>query len=91
MESTGEVPVAEGPMSKLFSTESVVRHSEALTALVGPDALRSRADPTALEAGLIEHSLRYSLGMTIYGGTSEIQRNIIAQRRWVTPAVRLPS
>ena len=85
MESTGEVPVAEGPMGKLYGTESVVRHSEALTALVGPDALRSRLDPSALEGGLIEHSLRYSLGMTIYGGTSEIQRNIIAQRRCGLP------
>jgi alkylation response protein AidB-like acyl-CoA dehydrogenase len=85
MESIGEVPVAEGPMSKLYSTESVVRHGEALTALVGPDALRSRLDPTALEGGIIEHALRYSLGMTIYGGTSEIQRNIIAQRRCGLP------
>jgi alkylation response protein AidB-like acyl-CoA dehydrogenase len=85
MVSIGEVPVAEGPMSKLFSTEAVVRHAEALTAMVGPDALRSRLDPTALERGLIEHSLRYSLGMTIYGGTSEIQRNIIAQRRCGLP------
>ena len=33
MESIGEVPVAEGPMSKLYSTESVVRHAEALTSL----------------------------------------------------------
>jgi len=85
MESIGEVPVAEGPMSKLFSTEAVVRHAEALSAMVGPDALRSRLDPTALERGLIEHALRYSLGMTIYGGTSEIQRNIIAQRRCGLP------
>jgi 3-oxocholest-4-en-26-oyl-CoA dehydrogenase alpha subunit len=85
MESIGEVPVAEGPMSKLYSTESVVRHAEALSALVGPDALRSRLDPTAVQGGLIEHALRYSLGMTIYGGTSEIQRNIIAQRRCGLP------
>jgi alkylation response protein AidB-like acyl-CoA dehydrogenase len=85
MESIGETPVAEGPMSKLYSTESVVRHGEALTAMAAPDALRSRLDPTALEGGLIEHALRYSLGMTIYGGTSEIQRNIIAQRRCGLP------
>jgi alkylation response protein AidB-like acyl-CoA dehydrogenase len=81
MESTHDVPVAEGPMSKLFSTEAVVRHAEQLSAMAGPDALRSRLDPTALGDGEIEHGLRYSLGMTIYGGTSEIQRNIIAQRR----------
>jgi alkylation response protein AidB-like acyl-CoA dehydrogenase len=85
MESIGEVPVAEGPMSKLFSTEAVARHADALSAMVGPDALRSRLDPTAPERGLIEHALRYSLGMTIYGGTSEIQRNIIAQRRCGLP------
>ena len=85
MESAGDVPVSEGPMSKLFSTEAVVRHAEALTAVVGPDALRSRLDPTAIGAGLVEHALRYSLGMTIYGGTSEVQRNIIAQRRCGLP------
>jgi alkylation response protein AidB-like acyl-CoA dehydrogenase len=85
MEDRGEVPVAEGPMSKLFGTEAGVRHAEALTAVVGPDALRSRLDPTALEGGHIEHSLRFSLGMTIYAGTSEVQRNIIAQRRCGLP------
>jgi len=72
-------------MSKLYSTESVVRQAEAITSLVGPDALRSRLDSTALQDGFIEHALRYSLGMTIYGGTSEIQRNIIAQRRCGLP------
>ena len=85
MESQGDVPVAEGPMSKLFSTEAFVRRAEDLTAMVGPDAIRSRRDPTALEGGHIEHALRHSLGMTIYAGTSEVQRNIIAQRRCGLP------
>src|SRR5690606_3439216 len=79
MEATGQVPLAEGPMCKLFSTEAGVRHAEALTAMVGPDALRSRGDATALQGGIIEHKLRFSLGMTIYAGSSEIQRNLIAQ------------
>jgi len=80
MEANGQVPVAEGPMAKLYSTEAMVRQAEQLTELVGPDGLRSRLDPTALRGGRIEHALRFSLGMTIYAGTSEIQRNIIAQR-----------
>jgi len=75
-----QVPVAEGPMSKLFSTEAAVKAAEDLTELVGPDALRSRLEPTALADGRIEHALRFSLGLTIYAGTSEIQRNIIAQQ-----------
>jgi 3-oxocholest-4-en-26-oyl-CoA dehydrogenase alpha subunit len=79
MEAQGKTPVAEGPMAKLFGTEAVVRGAEDLTEMVGPDALRSRLDPTALEGGRIEHALRFSLGTTIYAGTSEIQRNIIAR------------
>jgi alkylation response protein AidB-like acyl-CoA dehydrogenase len=85
MENVGEVPVAEGPMSKLFSTEAIVRGSERLATMVGPDALRSRTDPTAVQGGHVEHLLRFSLGTTIYAGTSEVQRNIIAQRRCGLP------
>ena len=80
LEGNGRVPVGEGPMAKLFGTEALARQAEHLTELVGPDALRSRLDPTALRHGRIEHALRFSLGPTIYAGTSEIQRNIIAQR-----------
>ncbi|MGH8918475.1 MAG: acyl-CoA dehydrogenase family protein, partial [Actinomycetes bacterium] len=71
---------AEGPMAKLFSSESIVRRSEGLVELLGPDGLRSYFEPTAPEGGRIEHAMRYSLGTTIYAGTSEVQRNIIAQR-----------
>ena len=73
-------------MSKLFSTEAIVRGAEELTALVGPDALRSRARPDRLAAAAASSTLlRFSLGTTIYAGTSEIQRNIIAQRRCGLP------
>ena len=88
MESIGEVPVAEGPMAKLSSTEAMVRHAEELTSMVGPDALRSRLDPTALEGGMIEHALRHSLGMTIYGGTSEIHRSVVAEQALSLPRTR---
>jgi alkylation response protein AidB-like acyl-CoA dehydrogenase len=85
MEDQGQIPVAEGPMAKLYSTESIVKHTEQLAQLVGPDALRSKLDPTAVRNGEIEHGLRFSLGSTIYAGTSEVQRNIIAQRRCGLP------
>jgi alkylation response protein AidB-like acyl-CoA dehydrogenase len=48
--------------------------------MLGPDGLRSYFDPTAPEGGRIEHAMRFSLGTTTYAGTSEVQRNIIAQR-----------
>ena len=85
MAETGVVPEAEGPMAKLFSSEALERAAQDLCELVGPDALRSYFDPTAPRGGRIEHALRFSLGTTIYAGTSEIQRNIIAQRRCGLP------
>jgi alkylation response protein AidB-like acyl-CoA dehydrogenase len=80
MAENGMVPEAEGPMAKLFSSEALERSAQDLCEMVGPDALRSYFDPTAPRGGRIEHALRFSLGTTIYAGTSEIQRNIIAQR-----------
>ncbi|OMC49045.1 acyl-CoA dehydrogenase [Mycobacterium sp. IS-2888] len=76
----GDIPVAEGSMSKLFSTEALERASQDVVELVGADALRSYLEPTAPERGRFEHSLRFSLGTTIYAGTSEVHRTIIAQR-----------
>jgi 3-oxocholest-4-en-26-oyl-CoA dehydrogenase alpha subunit len=80
MSEQGQVPVAEGPMSKVFSTEALVRAAQDVNELVGPDALRSFFEPTAPEQGRFEHLMRFSLGTTIYAGTSEVQRSIIAQR-----------
>jgi alkylation response protein AidB-like acyl-CoA dehydrogenase len=80
MTEKGQIPVAEGPMSKLFSTEALERASQDIVELVGPDALRSHFEPTAPEQGRFEHLMRFSLGTTIYAGTSEVQRGIIANR-----------
>ncbi|MGZ4692331.1 MAG: acyl-CoA dehydrogenase family protein [Acidimicrobiales bacterium] len=80
MAEEGVVPEAEGPMSKLFSSEALERIAQDFSEMVGADALRSYFDPTAPRGGRIEHSLRFSVGTTIYAGTSEVQRNIIAQR-----------
>jgi 3-oxocholest-4-en-26-oyl-CoA dehydrogenase alpha subunit len=80
MEESGATPEAEGPMSKLFSSEALVRATQDLMQMIGPDGLRSYLEPTAPMHGKVEHLMRFSLGTTIYAGTSEIQRNIIAQR-----------
>jgi alkylation response protein AidB-like acyl-CoA dehydrogenase len=80
MAEEGHVPVAEGPMSKLFSTEALARASQDVVEMVGPDGMRSYLEPDAPEQGRFEHLMRFSLGTTIYAGTSEVQRTIIAQR-----------
>ena len=80
MAEAGLKPAAEGPMSKLFSSEALTARAQELVEVIGPDALRSYFDPTAPVRGVIEHLQRFSLGTTIYAGTSEIHRNTIAQR-----------
>ena len=80
MAATDQAIVAEGPMSKLFSSEALSARAQDMVEVVGPDALRSYFDPTAPAHGVVEHMLRFSLGTTIYAGTSEIHRNMIAQR-----------
>ena len=88
MAATGQSVNTEGPMSKLFSSEALVDRSQEMADVVGPDALRSKFDPTAPSDGSIEHMLRHSLGTTIYAGTSEIHRNMIAQRGLGLPRTR---
>jgi alkylation response protein AidB-like acyl-CoA dehydrogenase len=82
-----EVP-APGPMAKLLSSEALERRAEELVDVMGPDALRSYFEPTAPVNGLIEYLLRFSLGTTIYAGTSEVHRNMIAQRALGLPRPR---
>ena len=58
----GEMPVAEGPMSKVFSTEALERASQDVIELVGADGLRSYLEPTAPEHGRFEHSAAVLVG-----------------------------
>jgi 3-oxocholest-4-en-26-oyl-CoA dehydrogenase alpha subunit len=88
IQSVGGLPGVEGSMAKLFASEAVTRQGADFTDMLGPDGMRSTGDPTAVEGGAAEFALRFALGATTYGGTSEIQRNIIAQRGLGLPRAR---
>jgi alkylation response protein AidB-like acyl-CoA dehydrogenase len=72
---------ASGPMAKLFATEIYMKDAADLTALTAPASLAHRT-PALAE---IEEKQRQSIGQTIYGGTSEVHRTIIAQHRLGLP------
>jgi alkylation response protein AidB-like acyl-CoA dehydrogenase len=72
----GHADRAIGPMSKLFSTESYVEDAADLVALAAPDAVMPPQGTALFE---IEEKFRQSIGQTIYGGTSEVHRGIIAE------------
>ncbi|MBA1204254.1 acyl-CoA dehydrogenase [Pseudomonas capeferrum] len=75
---------AYGPMSKLFSTERYHRDAVDLMELCAPLSLL-QADEGV---GLVELGYRQSIGMTIYGGTSEIHRSLIAEQGLGMPRSR---
>jgi alkylation response protein AidB-like acyl-CoA dehydrogenase len=75
---------AWGPMSKVFSTEMYWRDANELMEMAAPETLFADAP----DAGLIELGYRQSIGMTIYGGTSEVQRSLIAEQGLGLPRSR---
>ena len=76
----GEVPDVEAAMAKLFVTESVVRDCADLLDILGAEGLLDYAADDAPGRGEVEHAFRHSVITTIYGGSSEVMRNVISQR-----------
>lgn len=70
-------PGHETALLKLFSTETAQRAFLLATRACGPEAaiLRETGRGGGVAAGELE-----ALGATLYGGTSEVQRNIIGER-----------
>jgi alkylation response protein AidB-like acyl-CoA dehydrogenase len=73
-----------GPMSKLFTSETYLKDSADLLELAAPDSLLEGHDP----AGVLEYKHRHSVGTTIYGGTSEVHRSVVAEIALGLPRTR---
>jgi hypothetical protein len=80
MASNDVLPGVEGTMAKLFTTEHYQRAAGDLVDLLGPEGVRRHGEPGAAADGWIEATYRHSQVTTIYGGTSEVLRGIIAER-----------
>ncbi len=76
----GGVPGPEGSMEKLFWSEMYQRVLETALAIQGPYAQLVKGCGHAPAEGQWPHLFLYSRGRTIAAGSSEIQRNIIAER-----------
>ncbi|MEQ1788684.1 MAG: acyl-CoA dehydrogenase family protein, partial [Acidimicrobiales bacterium] len=88
LSSRGEMPQVEGSMAKLLITEAFVRASSELLHVLGPAGLVAGGETGAALDGLVEHAFRHSVVTTIYGGSSEVQREIIAGRGLALPRTR---
>ncbi len=76
----GDRPMALRMMTKLVSSEWNQRVTELACEVLGPDAALWLGDPNAPDAAEWPRGYMNSFGMTIGGGTSEIQRNILGER-----------
>ncbi len=73
-----------GPMAKMFSSEKFLEDASDLLDLTAPYSLANRDGA----AGELNLCYRHSQGTTIYGGTSEIHRSMIAERALGLPRSR---
>ena len=80
MQSQGMVPNAEASMSKMYGTELTQRVARTGMEILGMAGQVSQGSKWAPLEGHIQQLYLSSVSSTIAAGTSEIQRNIIAQR-----------
>ncbi len=76
----GKPPGPEASMTKLYWSEMDKRIHENATALQGPYAALDPDSPWAVEHGRWQLGWMWAQAETIYAGSSEIQRNILAER-----------
>ena len=63
----------------MVASDVFVRDAADLVELVGPAALIPEGEDGAVEGGMLEWAHRFAQGTSIYGGTTDIQRNLIAE------------
>lgn len=83
--------IATGPAGRVISSEVAIRVGADLIDLVGPRGLLPRGEPGTVGDGWIEHSHRFAQGTATYGGTTDVFRNIIAERVLGLPRSAPPS
>ncbi|HXY94213.1 MAG TPA: acyl-CoA dehydrogenase family protein [Acidimicrobiia bacterium] len=78
--ASGRLPGTEGAAARLFASESFTRAASWAIDLAGAEGLVQSPERGGRIDGFFEHCYRLAPGTTLAGGTSEIQRNLIAQR-----------
>ena len=86
--SEGVMFGVEGSMTKLFASESYKKHSKWFIEMAGIEGLISLGEETAPVGGALDEHFRHAPVTTIYGGTSEISRNLIAEGLLGLPRTR---
>ena len=76
----GKAPGPEASLNKLYWSEMDKRLQEVAVGLQGAYGVLAPGSPYAIEEGRWQYGWMWAQAETIYAGSSEIQRNIIAER-----------
>ena len=76
----GHAPGPEASLTKLYWSEMDKRIQETAVGVQGPFGALAPGSPFAIEDGRWQYGWMWAQAETIYAGSSEIQRNIIAER-----------
>jgi alkylation response protein AidB-like acyl-CoA dehydrogenase len=80
MQAKGLVPNQEASITKLFGSELAQRIARTGVKIAGSYGMLTEGSPRAPMGGRLDALYRIAVGSTLAGGTSEIQRGVIAQR-----------
>jgi alkylation response protein AidB-like acyl-CoA dehydrogenase len=86
--ASGGLPGVEGSMHKLWYAEAMTADASELVDMLGAEGVLAHGEGDAPVDGWVEHLYRHAAVTTIYGGTSEVQRGIIAERGLGLPRSR---
>jgi alkylation response protein AidB-like acyl-CoA dehydrogenase len=76
---------APGQMGRVYAAEALGRAASELLELVGPAAMLEHGADGTVADGFVEYMFRFAPGTTIYGGTTEIHRNVLAKQHLGLP------
>jgi alkylation response protein AidB-like acyl-CoA dehydrogenase len=86
--ATGRPDRGEGPMTKLLGTEALQADASDLLDLMAPDSLLHAGADGAAAEGEAQFAYRLGAAASIYGGSTEILRSIVAQQALGLPRSR---
>jgi alkylation response protein AidB-like acyl-CoA dehydrogenase len=72
--------VTPSPFGRVVASDVLIRDTADLIDLCGVEGILARGEPASAGNGVIEWAHRFAQGTSIYGGTTDIQRNLIAEQ-----------
>jgi alkylation response protein AidB-like acyl-CoA dehydrogenase len=76
----GETSLTDAPLLKIWASELNLDGADYALTLQGARSVLSEDDPLAVEGGRWQDRFLYARALTIAGGSSEVMRNLLAER-----------